>query len=473
MEKALKKFEESFTTLGLMGFIERAQRLIVAFSGGADSCLLLYLTCKYFILRGKIVECAHLNHMIRGDEADRDENFCIETARKLGVKLHLRRVNIPELGEKGGSIEEIARKERYKFFGELTEGKNDTLVFTAHNADDNLETVLFNLVRGTSLSGLCGIPPEREGIYLRPLLKFSSAEIRETCERLGIGYVTDSTNFESDYTRNHIRNLVVPLLKKINPAPEVTVGRMSSSLRLDREYLELEAQKFAEEKCLSGISSVDAVLLHDSILSRVIIREYSAVADKFAIDSHLEKIHVDDIMKHLRKNGNIPFSISLPGEIVFRSENGVGAFLHNSECVYNIDSDETVLELNKPVMKNGYTVVLTKDFSSFFKKNENIYNLSIHKSLKFDKIKGKLKIRIRRSGDIFRYGGMTHKVKKIFSEKKLSTAERQTLPIVCDDVGILWIPGFPLRDGVSEGEGDRVYLICLKISEQDKNCLEF
>ena len=472
MEKALKKFEESFATLGLLDFVDKAQRIIVAFSGGADSCLLLHLTSKYFVPRGKIVECAHLNHMIRGEEADRDENFCIETARNMNVKLHLRRVNIPEIAENGCGLEEIARKERYKFFLELAERESGTLVFTAHNADDNLETVLFNLVRGTSLSGLCGIPPEREGIYLRPLLNFSSAEIRETCQRVGIKYVTDSTNFESEYTRNHIRNQVVPLLKKINPSPEAAVGRMSSSLRLDREYLELEAQKFIAEKCKSVIPLADAASLHDSILSRVIIREYSTVADKFHTDSHLEKIHVDDIMNHIRKNGNLLFYISLPGHIVFRSENGSGAFIHNSESVFNVDSDESLLEFDKPVLKNGYTVVLTKDFSSFFEKNENIYNLSIHKSLKFDTIKGNLKIRTRKNGDLFRYGGMTHKVKKIFSEKKLSAVERQTLPIVCDDVGILWIPGFPLRDGSSEGDGDSVYLICLKISEQDKNSME-
>ena len=113
MEKALKKFEESFATLGLLDFVDKAQRIIVAFSGGADSCLLLHLTSKYFVPRGKIVECAHLNHMIRGEEADRDENFCIETARKMNVKLHLRRVNIPEIAESSSFFAVLIFAKRY------------------------------------------------------------------------------------------------------------------------------------------------------------------------------------------------------------------------------------------------------------------------------------------------------------------------------------------------------------------------
>ncbi|MBR6807826.1 MAG: tRNA lysidine(34) synthetase TilS [Clostridia bacterium] len=467
MNTALKKFENSLETLGLKSFTDKAERFIVAFSGGADSCLLLHLARYYFVPLGKTVECAHLNHMIRGGEADRDEQFCVDTAKKLGVRIHLQRVDIPALAENGGSLEEVARRERYKFFSSLAAEHMNTVVLTAHNADDNLETVVFNLVRGTSIGGLCGIPPVREEIYLRPLLTFSSEEIRRCCDDSGIDYVTDSTNLQTDYTRNYIRHRVVPVLREINPTPEVSVGRMCSSLRLDREYLQLEAERFTAEKCNSGIPTSETVMLHDSILSRVIIGSFDKAASSHGVGLHLEKKHVDEIIRHIRKAEEKAFSISLPGDMVFRCENKVGVFLHSSQCVSEVDLSETILEFDKPVLKNGYSVVLTKDITSFFQKNENIYNLSIHKSLKFDKIKGNLKIRVRRNGDLFRYGGMTHKVKKIFSENKLSAIQRRTLPIVCDDNGILWIPGFPLRDGTYSGNGDTVYLVCLKDGCQD------
>ena len=178
-----------------------------------------------------MLEAAHLNHMIRGDEAERDENFCRETAERLGVRLYVRRRDVPALAITGGSIEEVARRERYSFFDDICRNsKPKTLVATAHNADDNLETVLFNLMRGSGLRGMCGIPPIRDGKYIRPLLTFSGEEVRGICRTDGIPFVFDSTNAETDYTRNRIRQRIVPELRAVAPTVESAALRMSVAI---------------------------------------------------------------------------------------------------------------------------------------------------------------------------------------------------------------------------------------------------
>ena len=463
MNSVLKRFENSINSLNLQKYTDHAKRIIVAFSGGADSCLLLHLTHAYFSFRDVKVECAHLNHMIRGEEADRDEEFCRMTAEKLGVTFHVKRVNIPQLTHNGGSVEEVARRARYEFFHELIGESTETFVFTAHNSDDNLETVLFNLIRGSSLKGLCGIPPSREGKFLRPLLTFSSSDIRELCESLKIDYVTDSTNLQSDYTRNYIRNNIVPSMREIVPTPEISVMRVSSLLRSDEDYLSDKAENFINENCKDYIPNASAIALHDAILSRVIVRKYNETASMIDPSLHLENIHISEIIRQLKEKNEKTFSITLPGRINFRSENGKSEFLLPLSDSEFVDSNVVLLEFDKPIEKNGYIITATKKTcDNFFEKDQNIYNLSIHKSLKFDKIKGNMKIRVRESGDTFRYGGMTHKVKKIFSEKKLTATERRSIPVICDDEGILWIPGFPLRDGLCDGDGENIVIFVAK-----------
>lgn len=156
MKRLLEKFGKGISA------VKNAEKLIVALSGGADSSLLLDLACRYFENASTTVEAAHLNHMIRAEEADRDEAFCRVKAEQYGIKLHVKRVDIPALTANGGGTEEVARRERYAFFEELWHENSEkgisTYILTAHNADDNLETVIFNLLRGSALKGMCGIP---------------------------------------------------------------------------------------------------------------------------------------------------------------------------------------------------------------------------------------------------------------------------------------------------------------------------
>jgi tRNA(Ile)-lysidine synthase len=206
---------------------------IVALSGGADSvALLLLLKNAHFN-----VHAAHCNFHLRGDESDRDEAFCVELCKGLGVELHRAHFDTREYAELHKvSIEMAARELRYKWFEQLCQDIGAAGICVAHHRDDSVETVLLNLVRGTGLRGLTGIQP-RNGSILRPLLCVSRAEIETFLAEKGQKYVTDSTNLEADVQRNIVRLEVLPLLKKLNPAVVENIQRTAENLAETQQVL--------------------------------------------------------------------------------------------------------------------------------------------------------------------------------------------------------------------------------------------
>ena len=210
------------------------EAVLVALSGGADSTALL----RALLLLGYPVRAFHLNHCLRGAEAERDEAFCRSLCARLQVPLTVSRADIrAESVQRGESIETAARHIRYeRLFAAAGEGR----IATAHTADDSVETVLFHLARGTGPEGLTGIPPVR-GQLVRPLIETTRADVEDFLRQLGQDYVTDSTNADDRYTRNRIRHAVIPVLREINPALPDAVTRLSGLLRQDNAYLDGEA----------------------------------------------------------------------------------------------------------------------------------------------------------------------------------------------------------------------------------------
>ena len=206
---------------------------IVALSGGADSvALLLLLKNAHFN-----VHAAHCNFHLRGNESDRDETFCVELCKGLGVELHRAHFYTREYAELHKvSIEMAARELRYKWFEQLRQDIGASGICVAHHRDDSVETVLLNLVRGTGLRGLTGIQP-RNGNILRPLLCVSRAEIETFLAKKGQKYVTDSTNWEADVQRNVVRLAVLPLLKRLNPAVAENIQRTAENLAEAQQVL--------------------------------------------------------------------------------------------------------------------------------------------------------------------------------------------------------------------------------------------
>ena len=376
----------------------------VALSGGADSMSLLYCLLELKDELGITVNAAHLNHLIRGEEAFRDEEFVKEECSKLGVELSLKRVDVPKLAsDSGKSIELTAREVRYAFFEEINTG----VVATAHNADDNLETVIFNLTRGTVIDGLCGIPPKRD-IFIRPLILTTRKEIEEYCEFKNIKYVTDSTNFVDCYTRNKIRHKVIPVLKEINPNVSETVLRTGKSLREISRDISLNAKEYLKNNLANENElSIEGLRTLPAPVAKHIIKDFIENAD----DSlSLENIHIEEAYKKALTGGKT----GLPKG-------------------YSITFSK-----DRAVFKKGK---VSKEFAVEIIKTQKIHNLLLNNLIDCDKIVGKPIIRTRMAGDSIRLlnRGCTKTLNKVYNEEGILAELREKWPVIADDKGIIWV----------------------------------
>ena len=431
--------------------------ILVAYSGGADSSCLLRLLSDWCAQNRTMLYAAHVNHGIRGREALRDRDFCKKECEKLGVELFILNADVPKIAaESGKSIESAARDVRYEFFADIMTRKNIPVLATAHNADDNLETVLFRLARGTAARGLCGIPPVRQmengALVVRPLLGCSKKDIIEYCSKNSIDFVFDSTNAETLYARNSIRAGALPVLFEINPAAAEAALRSCRILRKDCDYLDSLAKKYIAENDSNLISRIGE--LEDPILFRVLQRLYAKVCGRMIEYDHLASL------KGLIKKGRELSSIDLPGNITAKIQGGRLAFLESTKAEEIISLPPTELAEGDNILGSGYVLRVEKDFSTFSSQttqqiqttSENIYKLFTHVYIQSDKINGILCARGRLSGDKIRSGGISRDVRKLYSEKKLAVEERHGYPIVYDGEGILWIPNMALRDGIKANE---------------------
>ena len=217
------------------------------------------------------VYCAHFEHGIRGEQSKSDALFVEKLCEKWDIPFVMGSANVPEYArENRTGIEDAARRLRYEFLENERERLCLDYIATAHNADDNAETVLFNLTRGAGAKGLCGIPQSR-GRIIRPLLKISRAEIEKYLADNGIDHVEDGTNASDEYTRNLIRHRVMPVLNGINPAFVYSAGKTAELLRQDEDYFEKQVEAFID-RYYDGesIPAREIVTLHPAVSSRVI-----------------------------------------------------------------------------------------------------------------------------------------------------------------------------------------------------------
>lgn len=424
-----------------------AKGVLLALSGGKDSSLLLRFISRLAAKDGFPLVAFHLNHEIRGDEAERDAAFCADMCERLSVPLVSLRADVPTLAKQSGEgIEETARRERYRLLRDVAKENGLGTVLTAHNATDNLETVLLHLTRGGGGNAMCGIPPVRplDGgddsvLLLRPLLSLTAEEILLAVKEADIPYVSDSTNDDRAYRRNLIRGEVLPHLRKCNPSVERSVLRLTENMREDMRLLDsLAMRAFDEARVAGGISVSRLREIEKPLAYRVLRRLHEAAAQDVPLP---ERVHVDALLVRLTEAGD--FSLSFPGNIHAVREGDVlyfrvGApFSHSRQSLHkgeNILSD------------GGRLYVMEKDSPPA---DENIYTLSIQLPRAFATIEYGLYVRSRADGDVYRTGGMTRKLKKLFSDASIPPRLRAHLPVVCDTEGILWVPPFGVRDGTS------------------------
>ena len=419
--------------------------VLVGFSGGADSVLLLIFLWKLRKTKQFDLAAVHVNHMIRDEDADRDEAFCIAFCDALGIDLQVHRVDVPRIAQNMHlGLEEAARNERYRIFSHTVSQHNSIgSVAVAHNATDNSETFIFNMLRGTGLRGLTGISPVRGNVF-RPLILISKADITKLLCDGEIPFVTDMTNFSVDYSRNYIRHEILPRFAPLTPSYDKAISRVSSNLSVDDDYLSQVAKGFFEENFINGtVQRACFADLHKAIMSRVIVLMAKSVTDAMP-----EHVHIDKICSLIAEKDK--FRVDLPGQISFFADRK-HCYISKGNRETHTNDIEVILHdgLNEiPQLGIAISVADSKnaDFSS------NVYNFSIQANLGSAIIFGDLSVRTRRAGDSYFYGGMKRRVKKLFCDKKLTESEKRNIPIICDDNGIVWIPGFGVRDDRAIGD---------------------
>lgn len=413
--------------------------VLVALSGGADSVTLFDLTARLCEAEGGEFYACHVNHGIRGDEAIRDRDFCISLAKdcKYCKDIFVLNADVPAIArESGESLESAARKVRYEFFERVMEENKIDILATAHNADDNLETLLFNLVRGSGAKGMRGIPPTRllssGRLVVRPILEMSKSEILAYCRERGLSFVTDSTNADVEYSRNLIRNKVVPLLERINPALRTHATELADDMRELYSLADAEAKKADDGKDGIALEVLDG--LHPSAIHEAL----SGAISRSGLSCELERVHVKALAE-LSKKGEERSSISLPNGICGRISNGRLVFEPEAREKKMAESYEIELKKGENTLPDGSTVLIL-DFDG----DENIYKFATKARIDFDTIN--TIARNRREGDRITVRGVRKSVKKLMCDEKLDVSLRDRIPLVCEGDTVLCIPGVAVCD---------------------------
>jgi len=422
--------------------IEKGDRVLCAVSGGADSMCMLHALAS----AGVAVAAAHFEHGIRGEESLRDARFVEKWCADNGIECVTAHENVPQYAKSSGlGTEEAARKLRYEFLSRTAEELGCRYIATAHNADDNAETVLFNLARGTGAKGLRGIPPRRDNI-IRPLLHVTRAEIEQYLADNAVPHVEDSTNASDDYSRNLIRHSVMPVMRDINPGFAEAVSRTAALIRQDEACLDELAEDFIA-KHYAGESLPIAELneLHSAVSSRVI---------RSLCDRSLEAVHIDAITALLA--GSEKASVDIPGQTVRREQ---GRLYFNAESAVEpwdvelVPGRETVIPQARLVIRTELAV-----------KQEEINNKFKTYLVKCESIKGTLRCTQRRPGDSLRIAGRgcTKTLKSLFTEKKLTSLQRDSTAVIRDGAGVVAVEGLAFAERCAAEPGDEVIRIEIK-----------
>ncbi|MBE6577359.1 MAG: tRNA lysidine(34) synthetase TilS [Ruminococcaceae bacterium] len=431
-----------FTSPHTLSGTDASTPVLAAFSGGSDSSALLMMLCEYAKVSGTKIYAAHVNHMLRGEEADRDEQFCRETAKRLGVELFVCKRDVRAYAEQSGkSIETAARDVRYEFFEKVMREHSIPLLATAHNANDNLETMIFNMVRGCGLDGMCGIPETRSmptGTVVRPILRMSKREILDYCRENSLDFVTDSTNTDTDYTRNKIRAEIIPALCKINDGAIENASRLAVTLKNDALCISSLTDWFLEE--LNDDCSIETEKLLGSpaaVSNRAIMAIYKSVSD----GKTLEYTHIEAI-RELCRGGAAHSSIQLPSGIDARIEQGRLCFIKRSDAPTPPEDFEVKLCEGK----NEISQINAEIIIGNSQITKNIYKKSTLLYFASAKICGDVVARNRRAGDKILLNGVNKSVKKLLCDKKIPLDVRYRLPVICDNSGIIAIPFVAVSD---------------------------
>lgn len=411
--------------------LENAKSVAVGLSGGADSVCLLDVLLKLKSEYGFKLVCVHVNHNLRGDESARDQSFVENLCKKNGVELKVVSADVAKLAKKRHiGIEECGRAVRYEAF----ESAGCDKIAVAHSLSDCIETSLFNLARGCSLSGICRIPPVR-GKIIRPLIDCTAQEIRDYCESNNLPFVVDSTNLKDDYTRNFIRLNIVQKFKQVNPDFEKSFSRFYETAQRDDEYLGSLAQSALEKaECENGYRRSILLSQPDAVLHRCL----RLILEK-GMNKQVEKKHIELAFETLKNTGTLQL-----GKDLYISAHCDIMYFHSAES-HGEEWFSSMAEGKFVSPFKTYEIEIAPFDKSFSSGDNNICDAAF--------IFENAVMRSRLPGDRITLfpRNVTKTLKKLFIEEKIPQKERAKLAVLESGGNVIWVEGFgvnaPFRVG--------------------------
>ena len=478
--------------VGVHHLFNKGDKVIVGVSGGADSMCLLILLCEYAKKADLKLTCVHVNHMIRGEEADADEEFVKAYCKALNVPCVGVKADVPAYAEaKGISLEEAGRTARYRTFLKVArmradnDGSLDSVkVAVAHHMDDNAETIVLNLLRGSGLKGLSGIQPVSEMFgmtVVRPLLCVTRDSIEGFLSENNVQYRTDSTNLADDYSRNKIRLNVMPLLKELNPKAVQHINEAASDIRDADEFINSETDKtcrvIVDKRSEGYYLNLERLKYLSNIIQGQVVRKIIGRLAGSLKD--ISRVHVADVLSLMNKQTGK--YVELPYEIVaLRSYSNI--ILRKAT-----DADKKALNMAGHANMAGPAFDMKKEVEKGGEEEKKKYRIDINlsevtdllstyelwdditvdvqkvevnvlsreflteknkytKTFDCDKIKGNLVVRRPAPDDEIKFFGGTKTVKKFFVDQKVPQEERRKALVLVDDETVLWIIGYRISE---------------------------
>jgi len=415
----MKLFREILNINKKYNLIESNDIIVVGFSGGPDSVFLVEMLKKLQYFFNFKIYLVHINHLLRGEDADSDENFSFE----YDLEIFIKRIPVKEIAKEiGKTLEEVGREERYKFFSEIYEKVGATKIATAHNKDDQIETFLFRLIRGTSLQGLEGIKIKNNNV-IRPISEIYKKDILEYLNKNEIQYKIDKTNFENEFTRNSIRLDLIPFIEeRYNAKFKDKVFSLIEEIRANNQNNSLNLEDFSD--------SENRILLEKIKLLSNFDRKnlLSLFLNKKNIEVNRNKI--DEISSLIKSNGTKKIDLDKTYRIV---KDYTHLYIEDKKESCVINGNVTQVKIPSEQIFDNFKITVSIVENLDIPKQKNQYLLdAIYNDI--------IEVRYRKEGDrIFLDEKHSKKIKEIFIDQKIPKDIRDRLPIFLYNNTIFWI----------------------------------
>ena len=419
----MELFREILKVNKKYNLIEINDIIVVGFSGGPDSVFLVEMLKKIKNFINFKIYLVHINHLLRGEDADSDENFSFEYAKKNNLEIFIKRIPVKKIAKEiGKTLEEVGREERYKFFSEIYEKVGANKIATAHNKDDQIETFLFRLTRGTSLQGLEGIKTKNNNI-IRPISEIYKKDILEYLNKNEIQYKIDKTNFENEFTRNSIRLDLIPFIEeRYNIKFKDKIFSLIEEIRENNQNNSLNLSDYTDSK--------NRILLEKiKFLSNF---DRKNLLGLFLNEKNIEvnRNKIDEINSLIKSNGTKKIDLNKTYRIV---KNYTHLYIEEKREDNTINNSTIQLKIPSEQVFNNFKISVDIVESSYIPKEKNQYLLYVL----YNDI---IEVRYRKEGDrIFLDENHSKKIKEIFIEQKIPKDIRDRIPIFLYNNNIFWI----------------------------------